>query len=299
MYDKLMLIILMNSLTFAPAFASPDEFDRFDGEELIAATKREKGEGIERLTLAELGALPNVLKEARAALVVVKTDQGNVGRLLLSSAFRKNPKGTSEPVPVLVLERFDTFEAPRAKVRLAGGRDLLLFDGFEVDLDAGLIVPPGQGGDLKFLAGGPDGSILRAIGSARIHPLKSAPDLKKREPGKPSPGKTIEFEDYSGRYRLIADGKAAGTLELKVNGQGAVSGRFRSDETGGVYDLKGEVGSSRSIRFRISYPRVSQSFEGWLWREGKNAFAGSARMLDRSASFIAVREGASIEPPKP
>ena len=280
------------------SFASADEFDRFDGSALIAVTKGEKGGALGRLTVAELGDLPNVLKGTRAPLVVVKTDQGNACRLLISIAFRKPPGGKGEPLQVIVLERFETFESPQGKIRLARGKDLMLFDGFEVDLDAGLIVPPGQGGDLKFVEKGEGGPLLLALAPAQLFPLKTSPVASPKEPGKPSPGRTIAVEDYDGRYRLLADGKLSGVLELKVNEAGAVSGKFRSDETGGVYEVAGEVAPSRLISFKISFPRVSQSFEGLLWSEGKNAFAGNASLLDRPASFIAIRDGTTIDPEK-
>ena len=199
---------------------------------------------------------------------------------------------------MIVLERFDTFEAPQGLIRLARGKDLLLFDGFEVDFDSGLIVPNGQGGDLKFFATGEGGPRLVALAPLRMFTPKTAPAAGVKEKNKPTPGRTIAPSDYAGRYRLLADGRLSGMLNLNVNDDGKVSGKFRSDETGGVYDVAGEVALTRSISFKIAFPRVSQHFEGLLWSEGKNAFAGTSTLLDHPASFIAIRDGATIDPEK-
>ena len=47
------------------ATAAADEFDRFEGKALIAASKGENGDEHARLTLAELGDSPIVLKGTR------------------------------------------------------------------------------------------------------------------------------------------------------------------------------------------------------------------------------------------
>src|SRR5581483_10957592 len=96
------------------------------------------------------------------------TDLGNYVRLLVSSAFRKAPQGPGKPVPVVDLERFDTFDASNLATKLAHGKDLLLFRGFQIDLDTGQIVPEGQGGDLQFVDEGEGGPRLVAQGLARI-----------------------------------------------------------------------------------------------------------------------------------
>ena len=58
---------------------------------------------------------------------------------------RRWPKGQAGTVPVLVLERFDTFELGKRGSRVARGAGLILFDGFQLDLDAGQVVPAGRG----------------------------------------------------------------------------------------------------------------------------------------------------------
>ena len=50
----------------------------------------------------------------------------------------------------------------------------------------------------------------------------------------------------------------------------------------------------QKIEFTIQFPRARQSYEGFLWTEGKNAIAGSVSMLERPYGFIAVREGTAL-----
>jgi biopolymer transport protein ExbD len=53
---------------------------------------------------------------------------------------------------------------------------------------------------------------------------------------------------------------------------------------------------ARRIEFEIKFPRTRQAFEGLLWTEEKNVFAGTVQILEHSYSFVAVREGAGLMP---
>ena len=228
----------------------------------------------------------------------MKTDQGNLARLLVSPAFRKQPGNQAKPLPVLMLERFDTFESGNLSTRLAHGKELLLFDGFQFDLDSGQVVPEDQGGDLKFEAANGSPSLV-ALGSVEISTLKRAPVTTKEEAaGGPSTGRAVLATDYAGRFRLYANGQWSGTLDLKVDPQGAISGRFRSDLNGTSYEVDGQVAREIPPRaeFTIRFPRSRQEFDGHLWTEGKGAMAGTLRMLDRSYGFFAIREGGKFAP---
>ena len=79
---------------------------------------------------------------------------------------------------------------------------------------------------------------------------------------------------------------------------GAVSGRFRSDRNGSVYPVTGRIPAdlTRRIEFEIKFPRTRQVFDGLLWTEEKNVFAGTVQILEHPYSFVAVREGASLLP---
>jgi hypothetical protein len=275
--------------------ARADEFDRLEGPTLAGVAARADVAPRDALSVAEIGNLPRVFHGLRGAVLVARTGEGNLARMVVSPALRKPPGGkVAEAVPILVLERFDTFEAGPSPTRLAKGRDMILFDGFQYDLDSGQVVPDGQGGDLRFVAG--DGGKLLAISGAAVFTLTESPLSKAPEPGKPSPGKAVLPGDFAGRYHLVANGQWSGLLELRVEDQGVVKGRFRSDQTGGTYDVSGQIQSDKPghVLFTIEFPRSKHEYDARLWTEGKGAMSGTVALLDSTFGFVAVREGARI-----
>jgi hypothetical protein len=278
--------------------ARGDEFERIEGEALAGVPRSKDATPHEGLTLREIDALPTLLRDARSPLLIATTDQGNFTRILVTPAFRKSAGGEGKPVPVLVLERFDTFEGGNIGTRLARGKDLLLFDGFQVDLDSGQVVPEGQGGDLKFVVGEKENPRLIALGKAKLYTLSKAPAVAMTESPRPSSGRAVIPTDFTGRYRLFANGQWSGTLELKVDREGAVSGRFRSDLNGTSYPVEGRAAADvpQKITFTITYPRTRQDFDGLIWTDGKGALAGTLTMLDRAYGFFAIREGGRFAP---
>jgi hypothetical protein len=218
--------------------------------------------------------------------------------MLVVPALRKAPGGARPAVPVLLLERFDTFDAGDLASRVARGKDLILFDGFQVDLDTGQIVPDDQGGDLQFRAGGEDGPRLAALGKAKLYTLVRSPVAEPAGARRPSIGRTVLPEDFTGRYRLFANGQWCGTLDMKVDPSGGVTGRFRSDLNGVAYPVSGQVAEDvpNRIAFRVKLPRTQQDFDGYLWTEGKGALAGTVTMLERTYGFFAVRDGGRFAP---
>ena len=46
-------------------------------------------------------------------------------------------------MPVLILERYETIDAGDHRSIKVRGKELMLFDGFQFDLDTGQVVPPG------------------------------------------------------------------------------------------------------------------------------------------------------------
>lgn len=286
-----------------------DDFDRLDGPALAGVPKDASAHASASLSVHDLERLPRVLPGTRSAVIVAETGEGNVARLMVSAALRR-PAGAgpragepaeteaaqAEPVPILVLERFDTFEGGAARTRLARGREVVLFDGFRYDLDTGQVVPEGQGGDVRFVAG--DGGRLEALSGAKLYTLTASPLANAARPGAPSAGRTVVASDFAGCYRLFANGQASGSLELRVEEGGAITGRFRSDQTGNSYPVTGQTASDRPewAHFEVEFPRSRQEFDGRLWTEGKGAMSGTARLLDREFGFFAIREGGRIVP---
>lgn len=281
------LLLLLGMATVAGA----QEFNRLEGPALEGVPQGR--EPSESLTIAQLAALPTPFRDARSPVIVVRTDQGNLARLVVAPAFRKPAAGTGDPFPVFILERFETFASPGGRDRLAHGRDVTLFRGLPIDLDSGQIVPPGEGGDLENAAEGEP--RLRTVATARMFTIEKPP-IPDDSGFRPTPGRSVRPNDFQGRYRLFGNGQWSGLLELSVR-DGDVSGMFRSDQTGSSYPVSGQVGSpSNRIRFVVTPPRTRLEYDGYLFGDGKGAIAGSFQMLNRPYGFFAVREHGAISP---
>ena len=276
--------------------AEAGEFDLYEGDVLVRVAQ---ADGVARqasLSLQALDALPTVLSDTRAAFFVVKTGQGNYARVLATPALRKPAEEGGPPISVLVLDRFDTFEPGKSGSRLARGAALILFDGMPIDLDSGQVVPAGQGGDLEFRKRGDGGPVLKALGKSVILTL-SRPLAKAPAATGPSAGKEVLPGDFGGRYRLFADGRWSGLLELHVAPDRQLTGRFRSEANGTSYAVAGQVSaeSPQQATFTVKFPNTEQEYHAYLWTGGKNVLAGSFTMTDRTYGFFAPREGARIE----
>ena len=278
--------------------ARADQFEQLDGPTLARILKGSEATPKASLTTSDIGGMPPLLRDTRSALVLARTDLGNPARLLIVPELRKPASGQGEPIPVVVLERLDAFDASDPSTRLASRRDLVAFDGFQVDLDTGQVVPEGQGGDVVFRVQGEGGPRLESVGNARLFTLARAPAFDTTKAPQPTPGKAVLPADFAGRYRLFANGQWSGTLDLKVEGRGVVNGQFRSDLHGTTYPVSGQVATdaAQKVLFAIKYPRARQEFEGYLWAEGKGAIAGVASLNERPVGFFAIREGGKYAP---
>ncbi len=277
-----------------------DEFGRIIGAPLFEVTTRSNAKGTARISLRTIESLPEVVRGERSALIVATTDQGNVAKLLVSAGLRRQASTGDPPrlVPVLSLDRFETIDRGDRVARRARGRDVVLFEGFEFDLDSGQVVPAGFGGDVRYSSRGAAGPELVALGTNQLYAIDRPLSVPGVEPGRPSAGPAVVATDFGGRFSLIANGQTSGALELNVGADGAVAGRFRSDRNGSMYAVTGKVAADlpRRIDFEIQFPRSRQVFEGLLWTDEKNVFAGTVRIADHPFSFLAVREGTALAP---
>ena len=291
-------LIAVCGMIFAPNSTWADQFELLDGPTLKRLLSGPEVTPRLDLSLSEVGVMPAWLVDSRSALVVARTDSGNLTRLLLVPELRKPPNGApGEPIPVMVVERLDTFDAGDLATRTASRRDVVLFDGMPLDLDTGQVVPVGQGGDLVFRTSH-DEPNLEVIAPAQLYGLTKAPEFAPSVNPRPSPGRSILPSDFAGRYRLFANGQWSGTLDLTLEGRGAITGQFRSDLHGTNYPVTGQVAADAPglIRFSIALPRARQEFDGYLYGEGKGAMAGTLTLLDRTFGFFAVREGGRYAP---
>ncbi len=289
----LLSLILFNS--FNPANCRGGEFDRLDGERLAAIARGGDVEHRRTLTLKDLDLLPVALKDTRSTFLIVKTGRGNYARMLVSQALRQSENDNSPPVNVFVLERFDTFEPGKSGSRPARGTGVLLFNGSQIDLDSGQIVPKEQGGDLAFLLEGKGGARLDSLGTSEILTFKKPLTIEAPASG-PSPGKTVIPSDFVGKYRLFADGRWSGTLEIEVAADRQITGRFRSESNGMSYPVTGqvEVDPPNKATFAVKFPRSEQEYNAFIWTEGKNAIAGTFVMTERVFGFVAIRDGTKL-----
>ena len=290
-------LLLSVSLLIPLNAARSDEFDRLGGSVLAGLLRDGQTHAHATLDFRELEALLPVLRDSRSALLIVKTDQGNLGQLLVSPGFRKRPGGREPLVPLLQVERYEVFDGGNPATRLARGRNLMLFSGFQLDLDTGQVVPEGLGGDLLFTARGNEDGIISSLGSTRISTLDRPPSLPPSAPGMPSEGRVVRPADFSGRFRLAANGQWTGLLELTVDTDGSVTGRFVSDASGSAYSVTGKVDPQlhQKVQFAIQFPRARQDYQGVLWTEGKQVLAGTLAMMGQDFSFVAVREGSKVD----
>ncbi len=278
------------------AGVSAGEFERLEGDRLATIAGSDVVKRVGVLTLKELDRFPAVLRDSRSTFLIVKTGLGHYTRMLVSPALRKPEASDAPAAPVLVLEQFDTFEPGKSGSRLASEKGVILFDGFQVDLDSGQVVPKGQGGDVAFFQGGSAGPRLEAVGKAEILTITKplAIDASK---GSPSPGKTVIPGDFTGRFRLHADGRWNGWLELEVAEDRQITGRFRSEPNGTSYLVTGQVGIDppHKSTFVVKFPRTEQEYDAFLATEGKNTLSGTFLMNERTFGFFAVREAISVE----
>jgi hypothetical protein len=286
-------------LSLAPAAiraASDTEFDRLEGKTLAALPGRM---GIVRegpkLGFADIASLPRVLPGIRAGLILVRTDDGNLAPIQVLVALRRPKPGGGPPLPMVVLDRYATYEMPGARRRLAAGAGVSLFPDFLFDLDTGQVVPPGQGADLAVHVSGTeaDSLTLEPLPGATLWSVVTSPlDTDEPGPHRPTPGKAVVPADFAGRYRLEANGQWSGRVDLAVGDRNVVTGTFRSDQTGESYRITGEAAfqSPHRILFAVDLPRTRLDFDGRLWTDGKAAVSGFVSLQGRDYGFSMTRE---------
>lgn len=294
--NKPNLFVVCAFLSSIASITLADEFDNLSGKRLVELVNQADATVHPELELRELGNLPFVLPGVRSVLLVAKTESGNYCKMLVSPGRRKGAEPGTGDVPIVFLERFETFDGGNLATRLAKGKNLVLFDGFKADLDAGLIVPDGQGGDLMFKVDG-DKPRIASVAPATVWSLTKPITVEKNIGVKLSPGRAIVASDYSGKYKLFADGQWSGSLQLELQ-DGAVKGAFQSDLNGTSYPVEGEVSVDglKQVHLVISYPRTKQEFTGSLFADGKGAIAGTGTMLGRTFGFFAIRDGGRLAP---
>jgi hypothetical protein len=275
-------------LLLLPVPLRADAFDRYTNPILARVPGASGVQELKRVTADQLTEHDHTLSDVSAALLVVRTNEGRWSKLLLQAGRRKI--SAEESLPILLIDRFVTYREGEERGIQAVGRDVNLFDGFRFSLDIGQVVPDRVAADIRFVA--KDGRpYVEPLGKAQFFLLtQPLADAKPKKDAKLVVGETFEVSYFNGTYKLYDDGRRSGTLKLTVADDGEVRGAYYSDKDGTQYEVSGKVGMPKySIQFTIKFPRVEQTFQGWLFTGDARALAGSSRLQARETGFYGVR----------
>jgi hypothetical protein len=279
--------LFLACLALAPPTRA-DVFDYYVNPVLARVTGAEGTQEVKELPKRLLDQHDRVLRNLPGTFLVVKTNQGRNAKLLVRLARQRTDDGQS--VPMLLVQRFVTYKEGEERTIQADGKDLCLYPGFRLSLDLGQVVPEVLGGDLRFVAEG-DKLSVQPLGKAKLFLVtKELPDVVAKKGPKPVVGATFEPGYFNGTYKLYDDGRRSGTLTLKVDDDGAISGSYYSDKDGRKYEVHGRVGTPKhAIQFTVKFPQSEQSFQGWLFTGDGEILTGSSRLAEREAGFYARR----------
>ncbi len=278
------------AVVLVPAPAAPaDTFDNYTNPILAKVPESKSAEAVKRVTPEMMVQHSRVLPGVTAALVVVKTNDGRLAKLLVRPAAHKGSEG--QIMPIVLIERFVTFKEGEERTVAASGHDVRLFAGFHFSLDIGQVVPAKLGGDLRFVVAG-DQQWLEPVGKAEMFIVTK--HLKEANPAKGARvviGAKFDPAYFNGTYKLYSDGRCSGKLILKLAAnRKEVEGWFYSDKDGAKYEVSGTIGNPKHlVEFAIQFPRTLETFRGMLFTGDGRAIAGTSRLQDREAGFYAVR----------
>jgi hypothetical protein len=262
-----------------------DAFERH-GAKLVKRLA-EDGEGLKQLGMADASKIKPLSPNIGSPCLVARTDEGGYSKVLASWGLKKG-KGSDKPTPVLLIERFVTYRGDRLDLTSATGKDVMLFPGFGFNLDIGQVVPEGQGADIAFTE---DGELIAAE-NAKLVVLNGSqlPPADKTTRRDPNDHEGVVAEDFTGTWKLNADGRWTGELDLKVTEGGKATGSFTSEESKNSYDITGQIGGTpHNLKLEVFLANTQLSVDGYLWTKDKSQMAGTVTMTGRKFGFVATR----------
>jgi hypothetical protein len=288
------LLLAVVALATMPTLVRADAFDYYINPILGKVPDSPCAKEIKQLDVADLTEVDQVIPDANAALLMVKTNDTRYAKLLVTSARRKISE--EKTLPILLIDRFVTYRPGEDQAFHAIGKNVNLFNGFRFSLDLGQVVPEEVGGDLKFTSDGAK-LILEPIGKAKMYLItKPMPEAIPKKGAKLVVGEKFEARFWEGKYKLFDDGRRTGILTLNVDEQGTVRGTLVSDKDGKTYNVNGKVGKEKhAVDFTVTLPRTEQTFSGWMFTGDGKAIVGSSKMLAgagqqaREMGFYALR----------
>ena len=262
-----------------------DVFDRHDAAILKQVV--EAGAAVTEVTQAQVAKLKPLARDIDSTCLIVETNGGNLAKVLVSWGFRKQ-RQAEKPTPVLMLDRYVTYEQGRGDTSLANGTNVMIFPGFKFDFDLGQIVPEGFDADIEFT----DKGALRCLDTVKIHTVNGSqlPATEAAAPVKKT-AELISPEDFSGVWKVDGDGRWIGEWDLSVNEQGEASGKFLSAETKSSYPIVGQIGGQpHQIKLQIQFNNAIQVVEAYLWTKDKSKLAGSFSLAGKKFGISATRQ---------
>ncbi|QDU59781.1 hypothetical protein Pan216_06140 [Planctomycetes bacterium Pan216] len=280
--------LVMLALGCMAAVAHADHFDDQTVGDLAKVPEVDYAKKVPQIPVSALSRLPEILVDGDGrAFLVVRTGEGNWTKLTLSLANWPLLAEKGKDSKFVIVHRLVTYPSDQRGIA-ADNENIYLFDGFGIDLELGQIVPAGTSEDLRYVA--EKGGRLEPVGETEIYLLGKAPSPPSARTTARSVQGPVKASDFTGAYRLEADGRWMGRLVLDADDDGVLSGSFVSDETGQTYDVEGKIGNpANRATFRIEFPRTTPTFNGHLWTRGRTRLAGIMTMEERPFGFVADR----------
>jgi hypothetical protein len=277
------------TLAFLPTFVRADAFDNYTNTILAKISEAKSVEKVAKLTpemmVEHSRALPGII----ATFDVVKTNDNRYAKMLVLAAEQKISE--KERVPIVLIERYVTYREGEERTVHASGQNVRLFGGFRFNLDIGQVVPDAVSADLRVVVDKGVAS-LEPVGKAEMYVVTK--HLSEANPAKPAKlvvGAKFEKRYFNGSYQLFDDGRRSGKMTVAVDDKGNIAGWYYSDKDGAKYEVTGKISNNpqHMAEFDIVYPRVSQSFVGYLFTGDGRAITGFSKMQGLEAGFYAKR----------
>jgi hypothetical protein len=274
--------------------ARADSFDHYTNQVLASAPEAKGATAITELTAEMIAQNDSVLPGVKGAMVVVYTNDKRWCKLLMIAARHKiapTNGGDAQVVPIVRIERYQTYREASERAIQAEGKGISLFAGFHFHLDLGQVVPEKIGGDIRAVEKSPRQVVAMPVGNAKMYLLtKPIPEAMPPKSEKFAIGAKFEPTYFNGAYKLYDDGRRSGVLRLKVNADNDVTGTLISDRDGREYEVRGSIAKpNHRILFTVQFPQTVQSFDGLMFTGDGKAIAGTNKMQEREASFYAIR----------
>jgi len=275
-----------------------DAFDRHTSVWLRSAVK--DAMPMVEATQKQIEDLKRLDANTENPCVIIRTNGGNLAKALVSWGLRRTK---DKVVPVLLLERYVTYTNGRNDTTSAAGANVMLFPGFAFNFDIGQVVPLDGGADLVYT----EAKSLKPVDKAELFGL-SGSIVPKAVAGQfdPNANQGVVPEDFAGSWKLNTDGRWQADLQLAVDDEGTVTGKYVSADTKSSYPVDGKITKTvpHRVKFMIDFGNSKQEYEAFLWTKDKSTLAGSTQIDTQRFGFVANREKAAgkAEPkaePKP